>query len=197
MPMSKCLVMFVEGETEIEFYKMLISIIRSRHSKGILDTKILYKNLKGIGGYKKEANRKFKKDVIVNNQGYDFTVALCRDTDVFDFAQKPKINWNSVEQELKVAGAKRVIHIQAVKAIEDWFLYDLEGICSYLKIPKTKPVGKNGYAKLGYLFKKTNRVYLKGRLVKGFVEQLDMDKITDQIKEEISPIYKMLGVRMK
>lgn len=193
--MSKCLVLFIEGDTELEFYKELVSIIRENHSAGQLDTKIIYRNVKGIGGYKKEVTRIFNKEILVKNKNYTFVVALCRDTDVFEFAQKPKIKWNEVEKQLKAAGAKKVIHVQAVKAIEDWFLYDLEGICKYLKIPLTHPSGKNGYEKLGYLFKKANKTYVKGRITKGFVESLDMGKIVNCIWEELSPICKTLGVR--
>lgn len=193
--MSKCLVLFIEGDTEIEFYKKLISVIRENHSAGQLDSKIIYKNVKGIGGYKKEVTRIFKKDILVKYKNYTFVVALCRDTDVFEFAQKPKIKWNEVEKQLKADGAKRVIHVQAVKAIEDWFLYDLNGVCKYLNIPLTQPSGKNGYEKLGYLFKKANKTYIKGRMTKGFVESLDMGKIVKCIWAELSPICKTLGVK--
>lgn len=195
MCMNKCLVLFIEGDTEIEFYKKLVSVIREKRSGGQLDTKIIYRNVKGIGGYKKEVTRIFKKEILAKNKNYTFTVALCRDTDVFEFAQKPKIKWHEVEKQLKEDGAKRVIHVHAVKAIEDWFLYDLEGICKYLKIPLTQPSGKNGYEKLGYLFRRANKTYIKGRMTKGFVESLDLGKIVTCIWEELSPICKILGVK--
>lgn len=193
--MSKCLVLFIEGDTEIEFYKRLVSIIRENHSAGQLDTKIVYRNVKGIGGYKKEVTRIFKKDILVKYKNYTFVVALCRDTDVFEFAQKPKIRWGEVEKQLKEDGAKKVIHVQAVKAIEDWFLYDLEGVCKYLNIPLTQPTGRNGYDKLGNLFKRANKTYIKGRMTKGFVESLDVGKIVNCIWDELSPICKTLGVK--
>lgn len=193
--MSKCLVLFIEGDTEIEFYKRLVSIIRENHSAGQLDTKIIYRNVKGIGGYKKEVTRIFKKDILVKYKSHTFVVALCRDTDVFEFAQKPKIRWGEVEKQLKEEGAKRVIHVQAVKAIEDWFLYDLEGVCKYLNIPLTQPTGRTGYDKLSNLFKRANKTYIKGRMTKGFVENLDVSKIVNCIWEELSPICKTLGVK--
>lgn len=189
------MVLFIEGYTEIEFYKRLVAVIRENHPEGRLNTRIIYRNVKGIGGYKKEVTRIFKREILVKNKDCTFTVALCRDTDVFEFAQKPKIKWNEVEKQLKEEGAKKVIHVQAVKAIEDWFLYDLEGVCKYLKIPMTQPTGNNGYEKLGSLFKKANKTYIKGRMTKGFVESLDIEKIVDCIWDELSPICKVLGVK--
>lgn len=38
--MSKCLVLFVEGETEIEFYKQIIAHARKLHPKGRFNTSI-------------------------------------------------------------------------------------------------------------------------------------------------------------
>lgn len=71
----------------------------------------------------------------------------------------------------------------------------MEGTCKYLKIPLTHPSGKNGYEKLGSLFKKANKTYVKGRMTKGFVESLDMEKIVNCIWEELSPICKTLGAK--
>ena len=61
--MSKCLVLFVEGETEIEFYKQVVANARKLHPQKKFDTNIEYKCVKGIGGFKKEVLRKFVKDV--------------------------------------------------------------------------------------------------------------------------------------
>ena len=46
--MSKCLVLFVEGETEIEFYKQVVAHVRKLHPQGMFDTNIEYKCIKGI-----------------------------------------------------------------------------------------------------------------------------------------------------
>lgn len=72
MCMSKCLVLFIEGDTEIEFYKKLVSVIRENHSAGQLNTKIVYRNAKGIGGYKKEVTHIFRKDILVKYKNYTY-----------------------------------------------------------------------------------------------------------------------------
>ena len=39
--MSKCLVLFVEGDTEVEFYKQVIANARKLHPAGRFDTSCL------------------------------------------------------------------------------------------------------------------------------------------------------------
>ena len=43
--MGKCLVLFVEGETEIEFYKAVINFAREKRAYKKFDTKIECKNV--------------------------------------------------------------------------------------------------------------------------------------------------------
>lgn len=45
--MGKCLVLFVEGETEVEFYKQVIAHARKMHPQGRFDTNIEYRNVGG------------------------------------------------------------------------------------------------------------------------------------------------------
>ena len=51
--MSKCLVLFVEGDTEVEFYRRVISKARQKRTNGRFDINIECKNVKGVGGFKK------------------------------------------------------------------------------------------------------------------------------------------------
>lgn len=194
--MSKCLVLFVEGETEIEFYKQIIAHARKQHPKGRFNTNIEFKNVKGVGGFKNNALRKFIKEI---KPKYDkdckFTIVLCNDTDVFEFASKPPIKWDEVKRELKANGASKIIHVQAKKSIEDWFLYDLEGILSFLRLSKnTKVSGKNGYYKLQNLYKQANKVYYKGIQSNGMIERLNIEKIASAVKDQLNPLYKALGI---
>ena len=194
--MSKCLVLFVEGDTEVEFYKQVIANARKLHPAGKFDTYIEYRSVGGVGGFKNIALRKFIKQVktkYVND--CEFTVVLCSDTDVFEFASKPPIKWNEVKKELEANGAKKVIHVQAKRSIEDWFLYDLEGILKFLRLAKnTKVSGKNGYDKLQRLYKQANKIYYKGIKSNGMIAHLDIDKIADEVKDQLNPLYKVLGV---
>ena len=195
--MSKCLVLFVEGETEIEFYKQVVANARKLHPQKKFDTNIEYKCVKGIGGFKKEVLRKFVKDVKPKyEEDCVFTVALCRDTDVFEFSEKPPVKWEEVEKGLLENGARKVIHVAACHCIEDWFLYDVDGIIAFLHLSKkVKVSGNGGYDKLQSLYKQANKVYYKGRKSNGLIERLDIEKIANRVKDQLEPLYKALGVK--
>ena len=44
------------------------------------------------------------------------------------------------------------------------------------------------------LYRMANKVYYKGMKSNGMVEKLDIDKISEAVKEQIAPLYKALGV---
>ena len=101
MPISKCLVLFVEGDTEVEFYKQVVANARKLHPAGRFDTSIEYRNVRGVGGFKSIALRKFIKEIKPKyDDDCEFTIVLCSDTDVFDFAPKPPIKWDEVKKNL-------------------------------------------------------------------------------------------------
>ena len=50
--MSKCLVLFVEGDTEVEFYRRVISKARQKRRNGRFDINIECKNVKASEGLK-------------------------------------------------------------------------------------------------------------------------------------------------
>jgi hypothetical protein len=194
--MSKCLVLFVEGDTEVEFYKQVIANAKKLRSNGRFDTSIDCKSINGVGGFKNIVLRKFVKEIKTK---YDddciYTVVLCRDTDVFELSQKPPVKWDEVEKKLRDSGADDVIHIEAKHSIEDWFLYDTEGILSFLRLnKKTKVSGKNGYDKLKRLYKLAKKMYYKGMKSNGMVSRLDIDKIANEVKDQLNPLYEALGV---
>lgn len=195
--MNRCLVLFVEGQTEVEFYKALIKYIRECHAGKKLEHKVIYRSIDGIGGYKKEVNRIFLKEILPKVEGYQITVALCYDTDVFGYVQKPKINWKEVEKLLKDGGAHKVLHIKAEKSIEDWFLLDKDGIRRFLKLNSdVDPQGPNGYEKLKYLFKRANKIYAKkSREVNGLVQALNIGLISKGVEKSLDLLYKELGVQ--
>ena len=195
--MSKCLILFVEGDTEVEFYKKVVENARKLHLANRFDTYIEYRNVKGIGGFKSNALRKFVKE-IKPKYGAEctYTVLLCSDTDVFDFSPKPPVKWNEVERELCENGASSVIYVRAKHSIEDWFLYDAESIIGFLRLGKNaKITGKSGYDKLQNLYRQANKVYFKGIKSNGMIARLDIDKIVRTVGNQLKPLYDALGVK--
>jgi hypothetical protein len=194
--MSKCLVLFVEGATEVEFYKRVIANARELRKNHSFDTFIECKNINGVGGFKNIALRKFIKEI---KPKYDsncvYTIVLCRDTDIFELSPKPPIRWEEVERNLRENGANDVIHVEAIHSIEDWYLYDIDGILAFLRLSKkTKVSGKNGYDKLKNLYRKANKMYYKGMKSNDMVNRLDVDKIVKAVEQQLNPLYKVLGV---
>ncbi|MCD7841480.1 MAG: hypothetical protein LUG56_03320 [Lachnospiraceae bacterium] len=194
--MNKCLVLLVEGETEVEFYKQVVAHARKLHPEGRFDTEIEYRNVGGVGGFKNIALRKFVKEIIPHHsKDCKYTIVLCSDTDVFEYEAKPPVNWKEVKSGLEMAGAEDIIHVQAKRSIEDWFLYDMGGVLRFLKLGKnTKVSGKNGYEKLQKLYKQANKVYYKGIKSNGMIEKLDIEKISDIVSDELNPLYEALGI---
>ena len=123
-----------------------------------------------------ETNLKVIQDIMGHadiSTTMDIYAETTEETDVFDFAPKPPIKWDEVKEDLANNGAAKVIHVQAKRSIEDWFLYDIEGILGFLRLGKnTKVSGKNGYDKLQRLYKQANKVYYKGIQSNGMIEQL-------------------------
>ena len=194
--MNKCLVFILEGDTEKEFYKYLVQYIKKKHQVTKFSTQIEYLVVKGVGCFKKIAGRKFEKDV-KKKYGSDceYTVDLCRDTDVFELSPKPPVKWKDVKKDFLEKGASRVIDVKAKHSIEDWFLYDLDGIAKFLKVETPKNLkGKNGYEKLQNLYKKANKVYYKGSKSNGLIQKLSMDVICQNVDRELKPLYTALGV---
>lgn len=196
--MNKCLILFVEGDTEVEFYKRVVAHARKLHPANRFDTHIEYRNVKGIGGFKGNALRKFTKEIKPKyGEKCIYTVVLCSDTDVFDFSSKPPIKWKEVEQELRKNGASKIIQVRAKHSIEDWFLCDADGIIGFLRLGKgTKIIGKSGYDKLQNLYKRANKVYFKGVKSNGMIAKLDIDKIVNSVRDQLKPLYDVLGVKI-
>ena len=64
-----------------------------------------------------------------------------------------------------------------------------------MKLPKeTKLKGKNGQEKIKSLFKKANRMYIKGQRCEGFIENLNMEVILKEVPDELKTLYSILEV---
>lgn len=127
---------------------------------------------------------------------YKFIVFLCYDTDVFEYQQHPQIDWKQIEKELKENGAIKVVHVRAHKSIEDWFLKDVKNIIKFLKLPQTtKLKGKTGQEKIENLFKKANKIYIKGQRCEGLIKCLDMSVIMKKVPNELRILYDTLQMK--
>lgn len=196
--MERGVVIFVEGDTEEEIYSRFLDKLHNMTVEGRFNVyRLIVRNLKGIGNYKNRVLRVFQNDILVNNPGIIFDVFLCYDTDAFDFSVKPPVNWGEVVESLKKVGADKVLHIKAKHSIEDWILNDITGLCGYLRInpSSVKLNGKNGVKKVENLFRKANKIYVKGVKIKGFISSLDIQKIMCPACIQLKVLCKRLGVK--
>lgn len=175
-PPKKVVALFVEGPTEIEFYKAVI-----KHSHDAMGTPFnctfAWVDMRGIGNYKNDILRKFNA-LRKKYPNDDLYVLLCIDTDAFLFSKKPPIDKSAVKKSIENAGAKKVYYIEANHSIEDWFLADFDGVISYLGLPKnTKRTKGKGQDVLKKLFIDAKKVYIKGHNTENFISALDIGKI--------------------
>ena len=195
--MKKCVVIYTEGETDQEFYDSVLNTIKNKiPNKKFKVDEIKKSCIKGIAKFQKKLVNKFVKEIVNKySKDHEIIVFLCYDTDVFEFGLHPPVDREKLEKDLKNNGASKVVHIKAKKSIEDFFLYDINGITTYLKIKKPKDLkGNTGLEKLENLFSKANRIYQKGHNCTGFIDSLDMNVIFPKICAEIRPLCTKLGL---
>lgn len=195
--MKKCVVIYTEGETDDEFYKKVLRCIKDKIVGNKFEVDVLKSVcITRIGKFQKKLLNKFNSEIIKKyKKTYEIIVVLCYDTDVFEFGVHPPINRIKLEKDLIGFGASKIIHIKAKRSIEDFFMYDLDGIVKYLKIVKPKNLkGLTGLKKIETLFLKANRIYQKGHKCAGLIDSLNMDIIFPNICDEIKPLCVELGV---
>lgn len=197
--MKKCVVIYTEGETDYEFYNKVLNSIKNKIPNKIFKVDVLKKVcITGIAKFQKKLVNKFVKEIVKNySKDHEIIVFLCYDTDVFEFGIHPPVDRIKLETDLKNNGATKVFHIKANRTIEDFFMYDIDGIVNFLKIQKPKVLkGSAGLEKLENLFLKANRIYQKGHKCSGFIDSLNMDIIFPKICNEIKPLCVQLGLKI-
>lgn len=140
---------------------------------------------------------KFKNEICSKYNGYEKVICFCYDYDVFEFNQNPPINRAKMKKDFKIVGADKIIEVVAENTIEDFFLYDLEGIKKYLKLPKAYKISikKLGLETIKKMFEDANRIYFKGESVEGLVKELDKKLILSKICFKIQILRDELGCK--
>lgn len=189
--------LFVEGDTDEIFFKVLIDYYASVSSSPLLPSDIC--NLKGVTRYTSKLLAKLKNEYLptARMKGYVIKTVCCSyDTDVFEVRQPQIVKWETIGKSVKRMGIEEFIRVGVQSSIEDWILDDLSGICSYLHL---KPVsttlkGVNGCQKMLDLYSRAHRTYKKGYETKDLIHALDMGVIREKRKEALAPLEKVLGV---
>lgn len=199
-------VLIVEGETEVEFYIRVLQEIRN-HNPSVFEQLRIVKpiNMKGISNFQRNAVTQFEhlhSKHIQNpkNAGiqFEYHIFLCIDTDVFHFQANPPLDKSKLKNDLLECGAASVNYIEAEQSIEDWFLSDLSGIQSFLKLKNISPgylKKSKGADKLNQIFKQAGKSYIKGSKSDGFISALDVHGIMKRYCNQFQCLFDFLNIK--
>lgn len=170
--------LFVEGDTEEEFYKCLLTRYLANAPKAVI-------NLHGNSNI----HRKILSGADVFLQKHkDCSVRIycCIDREGRD--HNPPLDIVALRDSLRAdRDFSRVLSADAIVAtqmIESWYFHDIEGIFKFLKVPRSErnpakftPPEKFTHIHLARLFERYGKVYIKGRKSANFINNLDLAKI--------------------
>lgn len=193
-------VIFVEGDTDKLLFDALVRYYRQQYGAGIASCEV--RNLHGVSRYMSKVSGKLHNQIIptAEKKGLEVKAVCCSyDTDVFEYAERPVVDWNRVEVEVKRMGVRNFCQVKVEQMIEDWLLDDMEGLCKYLKLKRrpTKLQGNNGYERLKSMYKASGQVYVKGFGSEGLVAALDLGVIREKRASALKQLEAVLGVPEK
>ena len=191
------MVIFVEGDTDKVFFDRLIQYYREYSTTEVVSCEV--RNLRGVSRYTNKIVGKLQNDICPKalKKGMAVTAVCCSyDTDVFEYAERPVVDWNNVEREVKKLGIRDFCHVRVEQMMEDWLLDDMAGICAYLKLKKVPESlsGETGYQKMQSLFKRANKIYLKGNSIAPMLVSIDMSVIRQQRQMSLARLEAILNV---
>lgn len=193
------MVIFVEGDTDKVFFDRLIQYYREYSTTEVVSCEV--RNLRGVSRYTNKIVGKLQNDICPKalKKGMAVTAVCCSyDTDVFEYAERPVVDWNKVEREVKKLGIREFCHVRVEQMMEDWLLDDMAGICAYLKLKKVPESlsGETGYQKMQSLFKRANKIYLKGNSIAPMLASIDMSVIRQQRQMSLARLEAILNVTL-
>ncbi|MCE5210417.1 MAG: DUF4276 family protein [Deltaproteobacteria bacterium] len=196
---------FIEGDTEEEFYKIVCDKYLGGLTKKVMnlngnfniDSKILDKTFSFLDKHPENFVRIF---CCIDRESRDHNPPINISHIVETFKNKSK-------KQCRVLSVKKII---ATQMIESWFFYDMDGIYKFLSTPhsqrkhhKFRPPEKFTHIDLSNLFKRYDKIYIKGKRCQNFVNHLDIEKIYRDCQELqkgielISKLHKLPKIKVK
>lgn len=193
------IVIFVEGDTDLIFFNGLLEYYKKTSNTVVYSCEV--RNLKGVSRYTSKVKGKLKNEICPQaaKKGYEVKAVCCSyDTDVFEFAERPVVDWDNVKKEVKSLGITNFCQVRVETMIEDWILDDLKGLSNFLKLGESvsKLTGNNAFEKIQSLFKRANKMYLKGISIKAFVGNLDYSVIRKNRISALAELENLLNVNI-
>ena len=190
-------VIFVEGDTDKLLFDALVRYYRQQYGSSIASCEV--RNLHGVSRYMSKVSGKLRNQIIpaAQKKGLEVKAVCCSyDTDVFEYAERPVVDWPRVEAEVRRMGISNFCQVKVEQMIEDWLLDDMDGLCAFLKL-KHRPAkvhGSSGYERLKSLYKAAGQVYVKGFGADGLVAALNMAVIRQRRASALRQLETLLGI---
>lgn len=170
---------FVEGDTEVEFYK----VVFTKYMDGIA------KKSFNLNGNYNIYGKIIDKTVhyLTNNPGTLVRIYCFIDRE--SRYHNPPLDENTLISKFESDNFlnDKILSLNVILAtqmIESWFFYDIEGIYRFLRTPKKdrcpkkyKVIEKLNSYDLSKLFSRYGNIYIKGKRCKFFIDHLDIEKI--------------------
>ena len=176
--------MLVEGETEVVFYKRIQDAFLRSCRSTIYD-------LKGLLNVNKKIINRIV-DYAGNHEDEKIRVYCCLDRES-RYGEVPGLNIGRIKKHIKDARIMNVLSVDLIRAtqqVESWFLYDIENIYGFLRVPNHErnlraynPPEGFGYKDLQRLFERYGKSYSKGKNGENFVNHLDIEKLARECRE--------------
>ena len=191
-------VIFVEGDTDQIFFDGLLEYYRKQSTTLVHSCEV--KNLKVVSRYTSKVTGNLQNEICPKalKKGLEVRAVCCSyDTDVFEFAERPVVDWKKVEREVKMLGIKEFCQVRVERMIEDWILDDMKGLMKFLRLTEMpKLSGNNAFDKIQVLFKRANKVYFKGISIKSFVGTIDYASVRKCRKAALDELEQLLNVNI-
>ena len=107
------IVIFVEGDTDQIFFEGLLEYYRKHSSTPIHSCEV--KNLKGVSRYTSKVIGKLKNEICpkAHKKGMEVKAVCCSyDTDVFEFAERPIVDWKKVDGLWRALGRDMLLTLE-------------------------------------------------------------------------------------
>ena len=120
---------FVEGDTDKLFFDRLVQYYRQTSSVPIASCEV--RNMHGVSRYSSKLSGKLKGQIIPSaaRKGMEVQAVCCSyDTDVFEYAERPVVDWSRVAAEIRRLGIKEFCEVTVEQMMEEGLYQEVRSL---------------------------------------------------------------------
>ena len=186
--MQKRLTVFVEGETDELFFRLLVAnLFKTARKKVWSKERLDFVPLDGICNA--EAIIENAIADLTDRERFSDTVCLIHDTDAFEYQKKPPVHFDKVKRIAERNGCC-FFSIPVSRNVEDMIAFSLPEIRRHLNISPSfsLPRGLGGLETLKKLYKEAGKYYIKGHKSEDMLRCLDYPSISKKYCSVLKPL---------